>query len=273
MKLIHVLIFTLLGFILLNHAMAAPDKEYWKFWDKSDESSKVVPSSSDWQHFLDRYVRFSDSTKMHMVLYGSVSREDYGQLQNYLSRMARVDPRSLPKKEQLAYWINLYNALTVDLILRNYPIKSITKLGKGWFRTGPWEDEVIVIQDKSLSLNDIEHRILRPLWNDPRIHYAINCASIGCPDLSPIVYRSGDIDYQLDEAGKRFINQTKGANFVGGRLMLSKIFEWYSADFGGSDGTWKELMKYAEPGLRKRLESYKGGISYHYNWKLNEYRR
>ena len=138
---------------------------------------------------------------------------------------------------------------------------------------GPWDDKIITIAGEELSLNDIEHRILRPIWNNARIHYAVNCASIGCPDIAPVAYSGALIEAQLDEAGKRFINQSKGVNFVGGRLLLSKIFDWYSDDFSGKEGVWKELMQFADPKLRARLESYKGGISYHYNWKLNEFRR
>lgn len=268
-KLIPILFLTLLA----GPVFAAPDKEYWAFWDKSNEASQVEIDHSDWQFLIDKYLRYSDKSKMYMFVYGGVSRQNYERLQAYLKKLATIDPRTLKKNEQLAYWINLYNALTVDLILRNYPVKSITKLGKGWFRMGPWRDEVISIQGKSISLHDIEHRILRPLWKSPRVHYAINCASIGCPDLAPSVYKSSIIEAQLDEAGKRFINQNKGVNFVGGRLVLSKIFDWYSDDFGGSEGYWKELLLFADQPLRKRLEGYQGGTSFHYNWKLNEYRR
>ena len=252
---------------------AAPEKDYWSFWDKHDDGSKVVFDHGDWQIILDKYVRFSDRQKMYSFVYGGVSRENMERLRGYLKRMSETDPRTLNKSQQLAYWINLYNALTVDLILRNYPVKSITKLGKGWFRVGPWDDKIITIADQEISLNDIEHRILRPIFENPRIHYAVNCASIGCPDIAPVAYSGDLIEAQMDEAAKRFINQSKGVNFVGGRLVLSKIFEWYADDFDGEDGVWKELLQFADAGLRARLEAYKGGISYHYNWKLNEYRR
>ncbi|KEQ13787.1 hypothetical protein GZ77_16015 [Endozoicomonas montiporae] len=257
---------------------AAPEKDYWSFWDKHDSHSQLEVDHSDWQIILDKYVRYSDKLQMHTFVYGGVSRENSERLRGYLKNLSQIDPGTLNKNEQLAYWINLYNALTVELILKNYPVKSITKLGKGWFRVGPWDDELISIAGKELSLNDIEHRILRPIWNNARIHYAVNCASIGCPDLAPEMYTGKRIEAQLDEAARRFINQSKGVNFVGGRLVLSKIFEWYGGDFAakdvsGEEGVWKELLQFADAKLRSRLEAYKGGISYRYNWKLNEFRR
>ncbi|MGI9278406.1 MAG: DUF547 domain-containing protein [Endozoicomonas sp.] len=273
MRSVWIAFFIVVPLLLAGQVEAAPEKDYWAFWDKSDESNRQEVDHSQWQYIIDKYLRYSDKYKMYVFVYGGVSRENYARLQTYLKGMSGIDPRELRKKEQLAYWINLYNALTVELILKNYPVKSITRLGKGWFRTGPWKDKVINIQGQPVSLHDIEHRIIRPLWNTPRIHYAINCASIGCPDLAPKTYKSSEIEAQLDEAGTRFINQNKGVNFVGGRLVLSKIFYWYGSDFGGKDGVMKELLRFSDPKMRKRIEDYQGGISYHYNWKLNEYRR
>lgn len=101
------------------------------------------------------------------------------QLKRYIQQMASLDPRDYKKQEQFAYWVNLYNALTVQLVLDNYPTSSIKKLGKGFFSFGPWDDDIIRVAGKKLTLNDIEHRILRPIWRDKRIHYVVNCASLG----------------------------------------------------------------------------------------------
>ena len=268
-----IIIFFLGACLFMPQLQAAPEKDYWAYWDKSDESNKTAVDHRAWQAVLDKYVRFSEKGQMYTFVYGGVSREYHQKLRSYLNQLAELDPRTLSRKEQLAYWVNLYNALTVDLVLRNYPVKSITKLGKGWFRFGPWDDEVITVQGKELSLNDIEHRILRPVWNNPRIHYVVNCASIGCPDISPRAYTGRNIEDQLDEAAAWFINQDKGVNLVEGRLVLSKIFEWYADDFGGKEGIWKELLRFADADLRALLEKYEGDFSYDYNWTLNEYRR
>lgn len=252
-------------------AVAVPDKDLWEYWDQEDKTSKEVIDHSLWQSFLDKYVKYSDHNKMYMVTYSKIKKVDKDNLQKYLDAMALLDPKTLRRNEQLAYWINLYNALTVGLILKYYPVKSITKLGKGWFRTGPWKDNIIRINRKNISLHDIEHRILRPIWNNPKIHYALNCASLGCPDLAPQTYNSKNIDEQLLKAGNRFINQPKGVNFVAGRLMLSRIFDWYEDDFGGEKGVKKELLEHSQGAIKNRIKFYKGRISYRYNWQLNEY--
>ncbi len=251
---------------------AAPSPDYWPYWDKADERSDMVVDHLKWQRFLDSYVKLSTNTDMYMVEYGRVKRDDKKTLDAYLQQLAELDPRKLSRDEQLAYWINLYNALTVDLILDYYPVKSITRLGKGWFRMGPWRDELITIAGQGISLHDIEHRILRPLWNNPRIHYALNCASIGCPDLLPTVYRSSTVNQQLAAAGRRFINQEKGAELIDGRLVLSSIFDWYEDDFIDEDGVLDELQVFARDDLKQQLNGFNGRISYRYNWKLNEYR-
>ncbi len=253
-------------------AQAVPSPDRWSYWDKTDQKSELAVDHSMWQRFLDRYVKYAESMEMYMVEYGRVKKSDKEALEGYLKSLAGQDPRKLNRSEQLAYWINLYNALTVDLILDYYPVKSITKLGKGWFRMGPWRDELITIAGQKISLHDIEHRILRPIWNNPRIHYVLNCASIGCPDLLPDVYQGRKIDGQLEAAARRFINQKKGAVFVSGRLVLSSIFDWYEDDFIDEDGVLKELALFASSDLKSQLKNYRGRISYRYNWKLNEYR-
>ena len=253
-------------------ARAAPSPDYWPYWDKADEDSQVVVDHQLWQGFLGSYVKLSATTGMYMVEYGRVKRADKKALDAYLEQLAGLDPRKLSRNEQLAYWINLYNALTVDLILDYYPVKSITRLGKGWFRMGPWRDELITIAGQAISLHDIEHRILRPIWKNPRIHYALNCASIGCPDLLPTVFRAGSVSEQLDGAARRFINQEKGAMLVDGRLVLSSIYDWYEDDFVNEQGVLDEIMSFARDDLKQQLENFNGRISYRYNWKLNEYR-
>ena len=263
----------LLSFFLLGctGAYAVPEKDLWVFWNQSDETSRQVIDHSLWQGFIDRYLKYSQSREMFMVLYGKVSEDDWALLKEYLDMLSRNDPRMLNRQEQLVYWINLYNALTVNLILKHYPVKSITRLGVGWFRIGPWQDKMITVVGKELSLHDIEHRILRPMWDDPKIHYALNCASIGCPDLAPKAYTSDQINYQLKLAGDRFINQKKGVNFVSGRMVLSQIFKWYEDDFHGEQGVRKELFEHAQKELKEKIKAYKGRISYRYDWQLNEY--
>src|SRR5690606_30576317 len=124
---------------------------------------------------------------------------------------------------------------------------------------------------RELSLDDIEHGILRPQFGDPRVHYAVNCASIGCPDLAAEAYRGDNLDAMLDEAARAYVNSARGARVEGGELTASSIFKWYRKDFGGTEaGVLAELRKYATPGLLEKLENIVSVASYDYDWSLND---
>jgi hypothetical protein len=165
----------------------------------------------------------------------------------------------------------MYNALTVKVVLEHYPVKSIRKIYGGLFDTGPWNEPLIEVAGVALTLNDIEHRILRPIWRDPRIHYAVNCASLGCPNLAARVYSSANIEELLDAGARAFVNHPRGVDASGRRLTLSSIYDWYGTDFGATrDERLQHLRQYAEPELAAKLGAYEGRIRYDYDWRLNE---
>jgi len=248
---------------------AAPKADLWSFWDKSDKNSNEAISHQLWGDFLSVYVH-SDSEANRLLDYKHVSKSDGKALNTYISQLKGIDPRRLQRDEQFAYWVNLYNALTVQLILDNYPVKSITKLG-GFFSFGPWDDEIVQVAGQSLTLNDIEHRILRPIWKDKRIHYAVNCASYGCPNLQNKPYSALTLNKQLDEVAKEFINADKGLVFEGNTLVLSSIYDWYGEDFGDFNELRKHLLSYLEVKQQVKLKAFNGDIEYRYDWTLNDH--
>ena len=126
-----------------------------------------------------------------MFDYAAVTQADRTALKTYLKDLQAVRVTTLPRRAQMPFWINLYNALTVEVILDNYPVKSIRDIKSGLFSSGPWSTELVRVEGHDLSLDDIEHEILRPIWKDKRIHYAVNCASIGCPNLAAKAYTEG----------------------------------------------------------------------------------
>ncbi|MFM2590960.1 DUF547 domain-containing protein [Vibrio sp. TBV020] len=244
------------------HLFAVPKSELWAFWQQSNQENTTTISHQDWQNFLDNYlVKDGGYT---LVKYGSVSNQDKQKLNQYIESLEKIDPREYSLKEQYAYWVNLYNAITVDLILDDYPVKSITKLG-GLFSFGPWGDEVATVAGKDLTLNDIEHRILRPIWNDPRTHYAVNCASLGCPNLQPNAFTSENTEQLLEIAAQEFINSDKGVLITGNKTQLSSIYDWFSDDFGSKQELVQHLAKY-----RPELANLNGKFSYEYDWDLND---
>jgi hypothetical protein len=190
-----------------------------------------------------------------------------------------MDPNTLDGREQFAFFVNLYNAKTIDIVLDHYPVKSIKdiSLGGGLFASlsgGPWKAKVVNVNGAALSLDDIEHGILRSRFRDPRVHYAVNCASIGCPNLSNEAYTGAKLDTQFDGAARSYVNSPRGFRFDGQALVASSIYKWFKDDFGGSNqGIVKHALKYADPDLGTKLGAVRSISGFEYDWSLNDTRR
>lgn len=241
------------------------------FWQISDEPNLASIDHSAWHEILQRYVDITHESQIYLFDYDNVDQEDTKLLNDYLNQLSAIDPRAYRRAEQKAYWINLYNALTVKLVLDNYPTESITKLGKKLTSFGPWDDKLIIIADKNLSLNDIEHKILRPIWQDARIHFAINCASYSCPNLQNKAFTGANMESLLKDAASQYLNHPRGIHFDNDTLVLSSIFDWYAEDFG-ADRTkiMAYLSQYLPEEVASKLNQYKGPIGYEYDWRLND---
>jgi hypothetical protein len=202
--------------------------------------------------------------------YGQVGPADRQLLRDYLQAMSRVEISGYNRDEQRAFWINLYNALTVDVVVEHFPVESIRDISSGLFSRGPWDLELIEIEGEALTLNDIEHRILRPIWRDPRIHYAVNCASLGCPNLQMQAFTAANSDSLLEAAAVEFINHPRGARVVDGELQVSSIYVWFEADFGGNDAdVIAHLQRYARGELRTALDGIRRIDDDSYDWRIN----
>ena len=251
---------------------AAQDAELIPMWDASDESSTATIDHAPWQAILDGYLVTDDPSGINRFDYGGLkaNAEDRQKLAGYLQALAQLDPRTYAKAEQMAYWINLYNALTVFVIVPRYPVDSIKDIKSGLIDFGPWNLELIPVQGETLTLNNIEHGILRPIWQDPRIHYAVNCASLGCPNLAPEAYRSDNLERLLEQTAADYINHPRGAQVTDGELLISSIYDWFKADFGGTnEGVFAHLTRYARPELADQLSGY-DSFDDHYDWSLND---
>jgi Protein of unknown function, DUF547 len=252
---------------------AAPSAEPWEFWAANDPASTARADHAPWNRFLHTYVVTGHSSGVNRVRYASVTPEDRKALDAYIRHLQQVEVTKLNRLEQKAYWINLYNATTVKVVLAHYPVKSIREINisPGLFRRGPWGAKLLTIQGRKVSLDDIEHQILRPLWKDNRVHYAVNCASLGCPNLQPEAYSAENTETLLEKGAREYVNHPRGARLAGDRLYLSSIYDWFQADFGGSENSVvHHLQKYAEPGLAEKLKGFRGKISYEYDWRINE---
>jgi len=251
---------------------AAPRAELWAYWQAHDETSNTRVAHDAWAAFLGKYLT-GGADGINRVRYAAVTKADEHALNGYINRLSGVTVTALTRDRQLAYWLNLYNALTVRVVLEHYPVESIRDIdiSPGWFNDGPWDKQLVTIEGKALSLNDIEHRILRPIWRDPRVHYALNCASLGCPNLRREPYVAERIDAQLDDQARNYVNHSRGVSVTGGRVVLSRIYDWYRADFGGSDSSVLDHIRgYADPGLEEELKGVDSIAGYRYDWSLND---
>lgn len=262
----------LTALILLSLALpahAAPAADLWPFWDDSDESSSQSVDHAPWQGLLDAYLIASDDG-INLFRYDGVSAADREKLDAYVARLATLDPRRLARAEQLPYWINLYNALTVRVVLDHPDEDTIRDMGGGWFNPGPWNEELVTIAGQPVTLNDIEHRILRPIWQDHHIHYVVNCAAMSCPNLARDAYTRDNTRRLMESGETEYLHHPRGLRFdEDGRLHLSSIYDWYLEDFGGSRESLVEYLATERPDLAERLSGYQGRIQYHYDWSLN----
>lgn len=251
---------------------AAPKADLWPQWAIHDAASRERVNHDAWDGFLkDHVVKSKDG--VNRVGYAAVGASGKEALRAYIRSLSGIAVSTLNRGEQMAYWVNLYNALTVQVVLDHYPIGSIRKINisPGIFASGPWGKKLITVEGENLSLDDIEHRILRPVWQDARIHYAVNCASIGCPNLLPRAFNADDMESLLDEAARTYVNHPRGARIEGGKLYVSSIYEWFKADFGDTDqGVIDHLGKYAVPPLQDQLKGVTAIADDAYDWALNE---
>lgn len=251
----------------------APKSELWERWAAHSPTDTAIIDHSEWDAFLARYL-VVQSASVNRVAYAKVSDADRKRLDDYLSALSAVGISNFSRNEQRAYWINLYNALTVDVVLDHYPVESIRdiSISPGFFSIGPWKKKLIRVEGEEISLDDIEHRILRPIWKDPRLHYSVNCASLGCPNLMPTAFTASNSEGLLDQGARDFINSDHGARFdAQSRLIASSIYDWFQEDFEGNEaGVIAHMRLYANPALMVRLESATEVYDFDYDWTLND---
>ena len=268
-------VFCLFVFILLglSPAHGAPSADLWPRWQIHAANDTQVVEYSLWNKLLETYLVANHPSGINRFRYAAVVPADRQRLVDFLGYLQQMKVSSLNPKEQKAYWVNLYNALTVKVVLDHYPVKSIMDIdiSSGLFSNGPWDAKLLIIEGEKVSLNDIEHRILRPIFQDNRLHYALNCASLGCPNLQPTAFTAAGIEEMLQAAAGTYINSPRGARMDQGKLYVSSIYKWFQADFGGaSRGVVEHLRQYAEGGLAEALKTYNSGLHDDYDWRLNE---
>ena len=195
--------------------------------------------------------------------------EDEAKLDQYLDSLSAHHPDdSWTKEDRLSFWINAYNAFTVKLIVKNYPVKSIKDLGGSIYKVNtPWDIKFIQIGNETYDLNNIEHGIIRKKFEEPRIHFAVNCASVSCPRLRNEAYVGKTLNEQLDDQARYFINNPDKNKIEAQIAYLSKIFNWFSGDFKSKYGSVINVINlYSVTKVTKKTKVY----YLDYDWNLNE---
>lgn len=222
-----------------------------------------------WDQILETYVSEYDDG-VNRFDYGALNAnpDDLTKLDAYLAMFADLDFDTLSEPEQFAAYANVYNALTVKHILGRYPVKSI----RSGYLVGPWKRVFTTVDGEKVSLDDIEHKILRVEWDDPRVHYAINCAAYSCPNIQTDAWIAETLDETLDQAARDYVNDPRGVTLRrNGTLQVSTIYKWFREDFGDSnDGVVDHLLEYAEPELAARIEETRRITKHEYDWALND---
>ncbi len=228
-----------------------------------------------WGSLLKGYVK-PGGDGVARVGYAAFKASGRPELAEYLAMLQAADPSTLGRQGQIAFWTNLYNAKTIDIVLAHFPIRSIKDIDLGGsllsaFTGGPWSAKVVRVAGIDLSLDDIEHEILRPVFRDPRIHYALNCASIGCPDLQVKPFEPDTLEASLERAARAYINHPRGVSVATNGLTVSSIYEWFQDDFGGSErGVLNHLRANADATLATALSGVSSIAGYAYDWSLND---
>ncbi|MFZ4634425.1 MAG: DUF547 domain-containing protein [Saprospiraceae bacterium] len=218
-------------------------------------AATAQPSHDAWNALLQKYVSASGKVNYKML------KVDQAALNAYLNVLAAETPQSAwSRADKMAYWINAYNAFTVKLIVDNYPTSKITNLDGG----KPWDVKRIDLGGKKYSLNQIENEILRPQFKDARVHFALNCAAKSCPPLYNRAFTAANLEKALTERTRRFLADPNANTLGVERVSVSKIFEWYAADFGKLP---EFLSKYSSVAVNANA-----AVDYReYDWGLNDF--
>lgn len=236
--------------------------------------SPVLVQADDFDHSVYDELLQKHVDETGRVNYRDWIKQDLQLFKAYMARLGNADLSNMSENARFAFWINAYNACTILGVINRYPLESVRPSFLGIPNQSFFNESVYEVAGKVYSLNDIEHGILRTVFKDPRLHFSIVCASIGCPNLHNRAFAAGDLDKALDERTRKFINDPL-KNFVDEKektIYLSKIFKWFEEDFERTHGSVKSFviayLKYPDPAALETFDL--DHLSY--NWNLNEKR-
>ena len=235
----------------------------WEIWNSSDETNPAIIDHSLFDGFLKTYVISNHASGINRFRYGDVSGADSKRLKHYMSYLTSIDPRHFRKAEQKAYWLNLYNALMLQGLLKRYPVSTVDRVKLGRQLHARVAGQVI-------RAADIEAHILRPLWCDYKVVFGLSCATLGCPAIHAQAFTAATTDTLLRQYAREFINHPRGLVVNKHELRVSKIFVWYREDFAQDERQLLRLFAhYADDNKALYILGFNGDITYAFDKRIN----
>lgn len=248
--------------------LAATQSSLTEHWRAHSKNSTATIDHSAFAAFLQQYVVKREDAP-NLVRYSKVTPADHKRLEAYIQKLEHVQLRQYNRYVQLAYWLNLYNAALIDLVLDHYPLKHVYTIGGA--SASPWAIPVVTIDGYKLSLNDIRHYILDPIWQERVIDYGLSWAAMGGPELRAKPYHGKDIFIQLRHAAKNFVNSPQALTIKNSHLILSRFFDWFRFEFGGSTtAVISQVREHSYPDRSLRLDIFDAIYGFTFDWRLND---
>lgn len=238
------------------------DYKVWEYWDRYNTQSRESINHSLWDSFLEE--NLIKVNNRYTPDYSRITSVEKNRLDYYIDEMCSITIQNYNSDTQKAYWINLYNALTVQVLLDNYPVRSIMEIST-FLSQGPWGKKLIKIDDKKLSLRDIKERILMPIWKDYRIHYILFDSSISGPELFPRAVTAQNLEQFLSVTELNYINKRESIKIEGNMVVISTLIKHYGEDLAFKE---EQMISYLNGKLDNRVDFNRYGIRYAYNWLL-----
>lgn len=256
----------ILGTLLAHSvASAAPKSKKIDFWDDSEEQSELNIDHSKWAEILQTYVITDHPSGVNRFNYAAVTPADKLKLEEYLEYMQKMDPRQLTKTKQKAYWLNMFNAALIQEVLESEPEDSIREVGRSL-----WRSNRLYVAMQDTSLDNIEHGILRPIFNDPRVHFSLAAGTVGSASIPSEPFNGANVESLLEKNTQEFLNHERGVSVNDRGVVLSSIFKWYVDDFGGDyEGVKRFILPYLSGSIAQAVAASKRA-RYSYEWDLNK---